>query len=66
MLLSEALEGKYVKTTRNLRRGIIQSAEPRNNVGTNDNEYAYVCRIRPESYPLREDFYSTIYVKAGE
>jgi hypothetical protein len=69
MLISEALEGKYYRSKSRHLEGIIQTADKRDNVYTNDNEYAYACRVRPHwngtGYP-KPDFYATVYVSAGE
>jgi hypothetical protein len=64
MLISETLEGKYVKSSKG--HGIIQFAELRKDVYTNEGVFAYACKVRPnwngEGYP-KPDFYTTVYVK---
>ena len=68
MLISEMLEGKFYRSRSRGLEGIIQSADKRDNVSVNDNEYAYACRVRPhwngEGFP-KPDFYATVYV-SGE
>ena len=66
MLISEALEGKrYYSLSRHLD-GIIQTADRRHDVYTDENVFAYACRVRPhwngKGYP-KPDFYSTVYVR---
>ena len=69
MLISEALEGKFHRSYKNSREGIIQSAEKRSDVYTKEGVFAYVARVRPlwkgEGIP-KPDFYTTIYVGADE
>lgn len=65
MLISEALEGKYVKSSKG--HGIIQFADKRNDIYIeNENVFAYACKVRPQwngtGYP-KPDFYTTVYVK---
>lgn len=65
MLISEALEGKYIKSYRNLRRGIIQEAVLRDDVLTLENVFAYSVRVRPDfivGQLPKDDFWTTIYV----
>jgi hypothetical protein len=49
--------------------GIIKSAEKRDNVFTNHDEYAYAVQVRPywngTGLP-KPDFYATVYVSVGE
>jgi len=63
MLISEALEGKYVKSSQG--QGIIQFAEKRDNISTAEHVFAYACSVRPTwngtGYP-KSDFYTTVYV----
>jgi hypothetical protein len=67
MLISEALEGKYVRSSQG--EGIIQFADKRNNVYTNEGVFAYAVKVRPHwngtGYP-KPDFYTTIYVGVDE
>jgi hypothetical protein len=65
MLISEALEGKFVKSYRQGRRGIIQYAELRKDIHTKENVFAYAVKVRPEftmGQIPKEDFWTTIYV----
>jgi hypothetical protein len=68
MLISEALVGKYYRSrSRRGLEGIIQYAEKRDNVYTNENEYAYFVTVRPVYNPEKPstwfgDFGATIYV----
>ena len=69
MLISEALEGKYIKSYRNLRRGTILSAELRKDMYTSEGVYAYSVNVRPEftiGQTPKEDFWTTIYVGVDE
>lgn len=63
MLISTALEGKLVKTSKG--QGIIQFAELRKNVDTPEGVFAYACQVRPnwngQGFP-KPDFYTTVYV----
>lgn len=67
MLISEALEGKLVKSSKG--HGIIQFAELRSDVYTNEGVFAYACKVRPnwngEGFP-KPDFYTTVYVGVDE
>ena len=69
MLISEALEGKFHRSYKNSREGIIQSAEKRSDIYTKEGVFAYVARVRPqwkgEGIP-KPDFYTTIYVGVDE
>jgi hypothetical protein len=65
MLISEALEGKLVKSSKG--QGIIQFADLRNDVYTREGVYAYACKVRPTYNPnvhkfVPADFYTTVYV----
>ena len=63
MLISEALEGKFVRSSQG--EGIIQHAEKRDNVYTNEGIFAYAVQVRPhyEYGKIRkDDFWTTIYV----
>jgi hypothetical protein len=65
MLISEALEGKLVKTSKG--QGIIQFADLRNDVHTKEGVFAYACKVRPTYNPnvhkfVPADFYTTVYV----
>ena len=66
MLISEALEGKYIRSFRSFRYGTIQQAIKRENVWTHDGETAYACLVRP-TYKgegiFKPDFWTTIYVQ---
>jgi len=62
MLISEALEGKFHRSYRNGREGIIQFADLRKDVDTPEGVFAYSCKVRPHAFG-REDFYTTVYVK---
>lgn len=64
MLISQALEGKLVKTSKG--HGIIQYAEKRSDIyGLNEGVFAYACKVRPhwngEGFS-KPDFYTTVYV----
>ena len=65
MLISEALEGKYYRSLSRHIDGIIQYAEKRDNVYTEEGVYAYTCKVRPQwngqGFP-KPDFYTTVYV----
>jgi hypothetical protein len=67
MLISEALEGKFVRSSQG--EGIIQFADKRNNVSTDEGIFAYAVKVRPHwngtGYP-KPDFYTTIYVGVDE
>jgi hypothetical protein len=68
MLISTALEGKYVKSSKG--QGIIQYADLRKDIcGLNEGVYAYACKVRPhwngEGFP-KSDFYTTVYVGVDE
>ena len=67
MLISEALEGKYVRSSQG--EGIIQFADKRDNVYTNEGVFAYAVKVRPHwngtGFP-KPDFYTTIYVGVDE
>ena len=67
MLISEALEGKFVRSSQG--EGIIQFADKRDNVYTNEGVFAYAVKVRPHwngtGYP-KPDFYTTIYVGVDE
>ena len=67
MLISEALEGKYVRSSQG--EGIIQFADKRDNVYTNEGVFAYAVKVRPQwngtGFP-KPDFYTTIYVGVDE
>jgi hypothetical protein len=67
MLISEALEGKYVRSSQG--EGIIQFADKRDNVYTDEGVFAYAVKVRPHwngtGYP-KPDFYTTIYVGVDE
>jgi hypothetical protein len=67
MLISEALEGKYVRSSQG--EGIIQFADKRDNVYTKEGVFAYAVKVRPHwngtGYP-KPDFYTTIYVGVDE
>ena len=68
MLISEALEGKYVRSSQG--EGIIQFADKRSDVYiANENVFAYAVKVRPhwngEGFP-KPDFYTTIYVGVDE
>lgn len=65
MLISEALEGKFVKSSQG--QGIIQFADFRKDMrhSTPDGYLAYAVKVRPHwdgtGFP-KSDFYTTIYV----
>ena len=67
MLISEALEGKFVRSSQG--EGIIQFADKRDNVYTNEGVFAYACKVRPQwngtGFP-KPDFYTTVYVGVDE
>ena len=67
MLISEALEGKFVRSSQG--EGIIQFADKRDNVYTNEGVFAYAVKVRPywngTGFP-KPDFYTTIYVGVDE
>jgi hypothetical protein len=67
MLISEALEGKYVKSSQG--QGLIQFADKRNDVYTDEGIFAYAVKVRPHwngtGFP-KPDFYTTIYVGVDE
>lgn len=68
MLISTALEGKYVKSSQG--QGIIQYAEKRSDIcGLNEGVFAYACKVRPTwngtGFP-KSDFYTTVYVGVDE
>lgn len=67
MLISEALEGKLVRSSQG--EGIIQFADKRDNVYTNEGVFAYAVKVRPHwngtGFP-KPDFYTTIYVGVDE
>ena len=67
MLISQALEGKYVKSSQG--QGLIQFANRRHDCAEPEGYYAYAVQIRPhwngEGYP-KPDFYTTIYVGIDE
>ena len=67
MLISEALEGKFVRSSQG--EGIIQFADKRDNVYTNEGVFAYAVKVRPHwngtGFP-KPDFYTTIYVGVDE
>ena len=69
MLISEALEGKFHRSYKNSREGIIQSAEKRSDVYTKEGVFAYACKVRPQwngtGFP-KPDFYTTVYVGVDE
>jgi len=67
MLISQALEGKYVKSSQG--QGIIQYADFRKDMhhSTPEGYLAYACKVRPIYNPERhkfipEDFWTTVYV----
>ena len=65
MLISQALEGKFVKSSQG--QGIIQFADLRKDVYTDEGVFAYACKVRPTYNPavhkfVPADFYTTIYV----
>ena len=63
MLISSALEGKFIRSSQG--EGIIQQAEIRNNVATPDRVFAYAVQVRPHreyGKIYKEDFWTTIYV----
>jgi hypothetical protein len=65
MLISEALEGKFVKSSQG--QGVIQYAEFRKNMrhSTPEGYLAYSVKVRPHwngtGFP-KPDFFTTIYV----
>ena len=65
MLISTALEGKYVKSSKG--QGIIQYADFRKDMrhSTPEGYLAYACKVRPhwngEGFP-KSDFWTTVYV----
>jgi len=65
MLISEALEGKFVKSSQG--QGVIQYAEFRKNMrhSTPEGYLAYSVKVRPNwngtGFP-KPDFFTTIYV----
>ena len=62
MLISEALEGKYIKSYRNLRRGTIVQAFLRTDIyGLSEGVFAYACKVKPEAFG-QSDFWTTVYV----
>jgi hypothetical protein len=68
MLISTALEGKYVRSSQG--EGIIQFADKRNDIYIqNENVFAYACKVRPHwngtGFP-KPDFYTTVYVGVDE
>ena len=69
MLISEALEGKYVKSSQG--QGLIQFADIRKDMqhSTPEGVFAYAVKVRPhwngEGFP-KPDFYTTIYVGVDE
>jgi hypothetical protein len=68
MLISEALEGKYVKSSKG--QGLIQFANRRHDCAEPDGYYAYAVQVRPYwnsnlNYQ-KPDFYTTIYVGIDE
>jgi len=67
MLISEALEGKFHRSYRNRREGIIQFADLRTDIcGLEEGVFAYTCLVRPTwngTEFLKPDFYTTVYVK---
>ena len=65
MLISQALEGKFVRSSKG--EGIIQFADIRKDVYTEECVYAYACQVRPTwkgEGLIPSDFYTTIYIKA--
>jgi hypothetical protein len=65
MLISTALEGKFVRSSKG--EGIIQFADIRKDVYTDEGVYAYACQVRPTwkgEGLIPSDFYTTIYIKA--
>ena len=69
MLISEALEGKFHRSYRNSREGIIQFADFRKDIYTKECVFAYACKVRQQwngtGFP-KPDFYTTIYVGVDE
>ena len=65
MLISTALEGKYVKSSKG--QGIIQYADFRKDMrhSTPEGYLAYACKVRPHwngtGFP-KPDFWTTVYV----
>lgn len=58
MLISEALEGKFVRSSQG--EGIIQYANLRTDMWISKfGTFAYAVRVRPNKFP---DFWTTIYV----
>ena len=70
MLISQALEGKLVKSSKG--QGIIQFADLRKDIcGLEENVFAYACKVRPTYNPsihkfVPADFYTTVYVAVDE
>jgi hypothetical protein len=67
MLISQALEGKFVRSSQG--EGIIQFADKRSDIYTNDNVFAYAVKVRPTwkgEGLIPSDFYTTIYVGVDE
>jgi hypothetical protein len=65
MLISEALEGKYVKSSQG--QGLIQYADFRKDMrySTPDGYLAYACKVRPTwkgAGFYKPDFWTTVYV----
>jgi hypothetical protein len=67
MLISEALQGKYVKSSQG--QGLIQYADFRKDMrhSTPEGYLAYACKVRPIYNPevhrfIPEDFWTTVYV----
>jgi hypothetical protein len=64
MLISTALEGKYVRSSQG--EGIIQFAELRKDIYIpSETVFAYACKVRPTwkgEGVVPSDFYTTIYV----
>jgi hypothetical protein len=69
MLISQALEGKFVKSSQG--QGLIQFADIRKDMrhSTPEGTFAYAVKVRPywngEGFP-KPDFYTTIYVGVDE
>ena len=69
MLISQALEGKFHRSYKNRREGIIQFAELRKDIYTQEGVYAFACKVRPTyqgNGVYKNDFYTTVYVKVDE
>lgn len=67
MLISQALEGKYVRSSQG--EGIIQYADKRSDVYTENGVFAYAVKVRPTWKGvglIPADFYTTIYVGVDE